>query len=158
MSLRASILLFALFVQQLPAPFETPWFRKGTRTVPLPDGHHLTVPDGFSVNVFADKFEVPRSMALAPNGDIFLTDSLTTDGKILVLRDKDKDGVAETREVFAAGLNHPFGIAFWKNYLYVGNNDAVVRFTYKAGQTKADGAPEKIVDLPPSNAAVDQDT
>src|SRR2546425_96522 len=55
-------------------------------------------------------------------------------------------------------LLQPFGVALWKNYLYVGNNDAVVRFTYKPGQTKADGPPEKIVDLPPSNAAVDQDT
>jgi glucose/arabinose dehydrogenase len=34
----------------------------------------------------------------------------------------------------------------------------VVRFTYKTGQTAADGPPEKIVDLPPSDAALDQDT
>jgi glucose/arabinose dehydrogenase len=65
---------------------------------------------------------------------------------------------AETRETFATGLNRPFGLAFWKNYLYVGNNDSVVRFTYKTGQTKADGTAEKIVELPPSDAALDQDT
>ena len=40
----------------------------------------------------------------------------------------------------------------------MGNNDSVVRFTYKAGQTTAAGHPEKIVDLPPSDAALDQDT
>jgi glucose/arabinose dehydrogenase len=49
-------------------------------------------------------------------------------------------------------------LAFWKAYLYVGNNDSIVRFGYKSGQTVADGAPEKIADLPASDAALDQDT
>jgi glucose/arabinose dehydrogenase len=39
-------------------------------------------------------------------------------------------------------------MAFWKDYLYVANTDSVVRFKYKAGQTKAEGEPEKIADLP----------
>src|SRR5207244_3366954 len=42
--------------------------------------------------------------------------------------------------------------------LYVGNNDSVVRFTYDAGQTRARGEPERIADLPPSDAALDEDT
>lgn len=150
------ILLLALFAQQLPKPFDTPWYRKITRVVPAPDSMSLKVPAGFRVNVFADKLEHARWMALAPNGDVFLAESGF--GKITVLRDTDKDGVAETRETFATGLNRPFGLAFWKDYLYVGNNDAVVRFAYKSGQTKADGAPEKIADLPASNGAFDRDT
>ena len=157
MSLRASVLLLALFVQQLPPPFQTPWYRKGTRTVPFPENHQLTVPAGFNVSIFADKLDMPRSMILAPNGDVIVSES-QRDGKITILRDADKDGVAETREAFATGLNRPYGVALWKNYLYVGNNDAVVRFTYKPGQMKAEGGPEKIVDLPPSGGGVDQDT
>ena len=155
---RALVLLLALFVQQLPAPFTTPWFRKITRVVPMPDGHRLTVPAGFRVNVFADRLQFARFMALAPNGDVFLAEPVRNAGVITILRDADKDGVAETRETFATGLNRPFGLAFWKNHLYVGNNDSVVRFTYKTGQTKAEGAAEKIVDLPPSDAALDEDT
>jgi glucose/arabinose dehydrogenase len=144
---------------QLPAPFATPWFRKGTRVVTMPDGHQLTVPAGFTVNLFADRLQMARFMAIAPNGDIFLSEPVSrTAGKITILRDADKDGVAETRETFAAGLNRPFGLAFWKGYLYVGNNDSVIRFAYKTGQIKADGSPEKIADLPPSDAALDQDT
>jgi len=46
----------------------------------------------------------------------------------------------------------------WKNYLYVGNNDSVVRFAYAPGQTAASGSPEKVIDLPPSDAALDRDT
>jgi len=156
MSIRASILILALFIQQLPPPFQTPWYRKITRSVPMPEGRTLTVPEGFNVSLFAEKLENPRWMALAPNGDIFVAESGAR--KITVLRDANKDGVAEIKETFATDLNRPFGLSFWKNYLYVGNNDAVVRFAYKPGQMKADGPPEKIVDLPPSDGAYDQDT
>jgi glucose/arabinose dehydrogenase len=158
MSMRVLVLLLAMLFQQLPQPFHTPWFRKGTRVVAMPDGHQMTVPPGFSVNLFADKLQMPRFMTLAPNGDVFVAEPLRGEARITVLRDANKDGIAETRETFASGLNRPFGVAFWKNYLYVGNNDSVVRFDYKPGQTMAGGPPAKIVDLPASNAAVDLDT
>jgi glucose/arabinose dehydrogenase len=158
MSLRTITLVLALLAQQLPQPFDTPWFRKATRTVPMPAGHRLTVPPGFTVSLFADALQLPRFMALAPNGDVFVAEPIRNAAKITVLRDVDKDGVAEIRETFAVGLNRPFGLAFWKSYLYVGNNDSVVRFTYSSGQLKASGDPEKIVDLPPSDAALDEDT
>jgi glucose/arabinose dehydrogenase len=124
----------------------------------MPDGHRLTVPPGFTVNLFAGNLQFARFMALAPNGDVFLSEPRSGDARITVLCDLDKDGVAETRTTFATGLNRPFGLAFWRNYLYVGNSDSVVRFAYRAGQTVADGPPEKIVDLPPSDGALDQDT
>ena len=97
------------------------------------------------MNVFADSLQFARFMALAPNGDVFLAEPARADGRITVLHDRDHDGVAETRETFATGLNRPFGLAFWRNYLYVGSNDAVIRFSYTSGQTKAAGAGEKIV-------------
>jgi glucose/arabinose dehydrogenase len=156
------VALLVIAVQQsapLPQPFATPWYRKATRVVAMPDGHRFTVPEGFTVSLFADQLPMARFMALAPNGDIFLSQPVSrTAGLITVLRDSDRDGVAETRMTFASGLNRPFGLAFWKDYLYVGNNDSVVRFSYRAGQTAAEGAPEKIADLPPSDAALDEDT
>ncbi|HTG93716.1 MAG TPA: sorbosone dehydrogenase family protein, partial [Pyrinomonadaceae bacterium] len=107
----------------------------------------LNLPPGFSVGTFAEGgFTQPRWMALAPNGDVFLSDSRS--GKIFVLRDANKDGVAEERFTFVEAMKQPFGIAFWRGYVYIGNTDAVIRFTYKPGQTKVEGAPEKIADLP----------
>jgi glucose/arabinose dehydrogenase len=155
---RVAVLMLAVSAQPLPSPFHTTWFRKATRVVPMPAGHQLTVPPGYSVNVFADGLQFARFMALAPNGDVFLAEPLRAKGMITVLRDADRDGVAETHATFASGLNRPFGLAFWKNYLYVGNNDSVVRFTYKSGQLAAEGEPERIADLPASDAALDQDT
>jgi glucose/arabinose dehydrogenase len=158
MSMSIAAIGLALLLQQLPPPFHSPWYRKPTRVVPMPETHQLTVPSGFVVNIFADKLQFPRFMVLAPNGDVFLAEPVRGAGMITILRDEDRDGTAESRYTFASNLNRPFGLAFWKNYLYVGNNDSVVRFTYKTGQTAADGPPEKIVDLPPSDAALDQDT
>ena len=66
--------------QQLPPPFATPWFRRITRVVALPDGHALTVPAGFTVSLYADKLQFARFMALAPNGDVFLAEPVTRDG------------------------------------------------------------------------------
>jgi glucose/arabinose dehydrogenase len=124
--------------------------------VERPDGARLSVPSGFEVNVFADDLSNPRRMALAPNGDVFVAQS--RDGEIVLLRDADGDGVAERRETFAAGLERPFGIAFHDGFLYIGNNDAVVRFSYASGQLGARGAPELVVDLPVSSDALDTDT
>ena len=63
-------------------------------------------------------------------------------------------------EVFATGLDRPFGIAFYPagpepKYVYVGNTDSVVRFPYKNGDTKASGEAETIVkDIPSGDEEV----
>jgi glucose/arabinose dehydrogenase len=42
----------------------------------------------------------------------------------------------------------PFGLAFNNGYLYVGNTGSLVRFKYANGDLKAQGEPEKLMDLP----------
>jgi glucose/arabinose dehydrogenase len=42
----------------------------------------------------------------------------------------------------------PFGMAFNNGYLYVGNTGSIVRFKYANGDLKAQGAPEKLLDMP----------
>lgn len=130
----------------MPAPFESKSAVRPSKSVPQPENAALYVPKGFKVNVFAEgEFIYPRWMALAPNGDVFLADSRAN--KIVILRDKNGDGIADERFVFAENLAQPFGMAFNRDYFYVANTDSIVRFAYKKGQTKADQAPEKIVEL-----------
>jgi glucose/arabinose dehydrogenase len=132
----------------LPQPKLENEVNNGPKVIPQPEGAKLNLPPGFEVRTFAEGgFQRPRWMALAPNGDVFLADS-SASGKILVLRDTNNDGVADERFTFAEDQLQPFGVAFWKDFLYVGNTNAVVRFHYTPGQTKADGPPEKIADLP----------
>jgi glucose/arabinose dehydrogenase len=45
-------------------------------------------------------------------------------------------------------LQAPFGIAFHDGYLYVGNTGSLVRYKYTSGDLQAQGAPEKLLDLP----------
>ncbi|MCH7826325.1 MAG: hypothetical protein IH849_16130, partial [Acidobacteria bacterium] len=155
---RVAIIIVLIFWQlpQLPPPMHTPWYRRAPRVVERPEGHEPMLPAGFTINVFADGLTNPRWMALAPNGDVFLAASRP--GEIIVLRDADGDGVAEFRDTFSTDMDRPFGLAFREGHLYVGDNGAVVRFPYRDGQTKATGEPETIVELPPSNRAVDRDT
>jgi glucose/arabinose dehydrogenase len=67
---------------------------------------------------------------------------------LTLLRDKDGDGVYEEKTVFAENLNAPYGMALVGNQLYVANQDALVRFEYRQGQTRASGPPVKVTDLP----------
>jgi glucose/arabinose dehydrogenase len=71
-----------------------------------------------------------------------------TANRITLLRDKDGDGVAETRTTFMSGLNSPFGMALVGDTFYVANTDAVVRAKYVDGETEIRETPEKLVDLP----------
>ncbi|HJQ25603.1 MAG TPA: sorbosone dehydrogenase family protein [Blastocatellia bacterium] len=138
---------YNITVADLPPPEVQRGPLNPSRLIPKPTDAKLTVPPGFEVSTYAEgNFDRPRWLALAPNGDVFVAES---EGKrISILRDANGDGTVDQRFIFAEGLNAPFGMAFWKDYLYVGNNNAVIRFKYKAGQTKAEGAPEKVADLP----------
>jgi glucose/arabinose dehydrogenase len=131
----------------LPPPNNTPDAQNPPDVIPPPAGARLNLPPGFKVNTFAEgDFKRPRWMALAPNGDVFVADPGVN--SIFILRDTNGDGVAETRFTFASKLNLPFGMAFWRDYFYVANTNAIVRFRYKPGQTKAEGEAEKVADLP----------
>ncbi len=134
-------------VTDLPAPFATQSASRSSRIIAPPKDAAFYAPKGFRVNLFAEgDFQTPRWLVTAPNGDVFLTDSGAN--KVIILRDKNKDGRAEERFTFASNLNQPFGLTFANGYLYVANTDSVVRFKYQDGQTQAAGQPEKIIELP----------
>lgn len=138
---------YSITPSSLPAPNATPDATNQSQVVPRPPGAELLLSPGFKIGTFAEgNLDRPRWMALAPNGDVFVAESRA--GRITILRDKNGDGAVDERFEFANGLSQPFGLAFWKDYLYVGNTNAVVRFKYASGQTKAEGPPEKLASLP----------
>src|SRR5262245_50596823 len=145
----ATILICTLVTAQLPKlpePFATPSVRNSATIVAKPDSAKLQVPAGFTVSVYADNIEAPRTMMYAPNGDLFVAQSRL--GAVLVLRDANKDGIPDTRSVYAKGLNGVFGMALHDGYLYLGPTDSIVRYKYNDGDTVAQGTPQKLVDLP----------
>jgi glucose/arabinose dehydrogenase len=130
---------------------------------------------GFAVKAFAENLEHPRWLYVLPNGDVLVAETKAPDkpddktgpsawyakpflkdsgvigkspNKILLLRDKDGDGVTDTRTVFLQGLNSPFGMVLVGNTLYVADTDAVLKFPYKEGETEIEEKGVKLLDLP----------
>jgi glucose/arabinose dehydrogenase len=68
--------------------------------------------------------------------------------RIVLLRDADGDGVAETKLEFLHDLNSPFGMALVGDDLYIADTDAVLGFPYKAGETEITEPGVKVAGLP----------
>lgn len=130
-------------------------------------------PEGYTVAAIATDLLVPRQTLVLPNGDILVAEGKgggapvltpkdyiagfikakgTTKAKsgdrLTLLRDADGDGTYEGRWVFAEGLDAPYGLALIGSKLFVANQDALVRFDYQAGQTRASAAPVTVALLP----------
>ncbi|WP_119681591.1 PQQ-dependent sugar dehydrogenase [Indioceanicola profundi] len=131
------------------------------------------VPEGYTITAIATDLGIPRQTLVLPNGDILVaegrgggapallpkdviagfikakgTTSVKSGNRLTLLRDGDGDGIYEERTVFADNLNAPYGLALVNDQLYVANQDALVRFSYRDGQTSADAPPVKVTDLP----------
>ncbi len=118
------------------------------KVVPQPDGAQPAVPIGFTVKKFVTGLNNPRLLRTAPNGDIFIAE--TARGRIRILRTADGADAPTINKVFATGLDRPFGIAFYPpgnnpQWLYVANNNSVVRFPYRNGDLQAGGEAEVII-------------
>ncbi len=132
----------------LPVPFATISAGNGPQVVPRPSGALLAVPPGFTVKQFATGLNNPRLVRVAPNGDIFIAE--TGRNRIRVMRADDGADAPSENQIFAGGLDRPFGIAFYPpggdpQWIYVANNNSVVRFAYHSGDLKASGAPQIII-------------
>lgn len=133
----------------LPKPFATKGASNGARVVPRPGNAWPQAPAGFKVELYATDLENPREIRRAPNGDLFVAETLGR-GKITVFRGMTADGKPQGTSTFATGMNSPFGLAFYPpgpdpQYLYVGNTASVIRFPYKNGDLKATGPAETII-------------
>ena len=137
--------------QDLPAPYATKSSNNGPKLVTRPPNAWPKVPAGFQVQQFATGLDNPRLLRTAPNGDVFLAES--SSGVIRVFRGVTPDGKARQMQVFAKGLNQPYGITFYPpgddpQWVYIGNTDAVIRFPYRNGDLVARGTAQHLVDLP----------
>jgi len=146
-------------------------------TIPRPaawGGDLPTVPPGYRIQAIATDLRIPRQTLVLPNGDILVTEgtggqaaprlnpkafiagvikswgrtSVPGGNRLTLLRDADGDGTYEMRRVFAENLNGPYGLALANGSLYVANQDALLRFDYRDGQTEASRPPTKVTDLP----------
>jgi glucose/arabinose dehydrogenase len=138
-------------------------------------GAKPTAAAGIAVTPFATGLNHPRWLLVLPNGDVLVAETnappkpddargikghvmkalqkkagagVPTPNRIVLLRDADGDGVAETKTVFIDALNSPFGMALVGNVLYVADTDEILKFPYKAGETSIAAPGVKVTDLP----------
>ena len=140
----------ALAVQkppELPPPFHSPSAMNRPTVIPRPEGVEVRVPPGFKVEVAAEGFEVPRFMLLGPSQEILLSDSARDGGGAVYVLRTAPDGRIEQKSKIIEGLNRPYGLALWKDYLYVGEPDSVKRCKYDRGAMKAASPLEEVVSL-----------
>jgi len=135
---------------ELPAPYASKSVAKVSKHVNWPEGITPKAPEGFKVERFADGFKSPRWTYVAPNNDIFVVESDTRNSanRITILRDKDQDGIPDTRKIFMEDLNSPFGMLVIDNYFYVANTDGLYRYPYTQDALEITAKGEKLVDLP----------
>lgn len=161
---------------QLPEPNKTLFPTMNIApAIGWPAGAKPTAAAGTQVAAFAEGLDHPRWLYVLPNGDVLVAETnappkpdddkgikgwitrkvmsragaaVPSPNRITLLRDKDHDGIAETRTVFLENLNSPFGMTLVGNDLYVADTDRLLRFNYQPGDTTIKSPPMKVIDLP----------
>src|SRR5258708_33325446 len=79
-------------------------------------------------------------MLLGPNKELLISDSARDcKGCVWVIQGKQRQKLID-------GLDRPYGLALWKNYLYVGEPTSIKRYTYDSKAMTA-GKGEEVVSL-----------
>ena len=124
---------------ELPPPNATPSTSNPAKVVAKPADRQLKLPAGFAAEEFASGFTKPRFMLELPGGTVLVTESVA-DGSVLAVT----PGTSPKKLI--TGLDRPFGMALWKDYLYVAEAQAVKRYKLDAKAVSV-GAAEEIVPL-----------
>jgi glucose/arabinose dehydrogenase len=116
----------------------------------------LSLPDGFTISIFARDLGNPRVMMRGPEGSILV--SIPDQGKVVALRDTDYDGTADEAVTIVEGLNRPHGLAervriadvaypLYNNTIYIAEEDQVAEYDFDLSSFKILNK-RKILDLP----------
>jgi glucose/arabinose dehydrogenase len=101
----------------------------------------IRLPEHFTIQVFARDVPDARSMALGPDGTLFV--GTHSRGVVYAIEDRDKDGRAERVRVILEDLNVPNGLAVRDGALYVAEISRVLR--YDRIEERLDNPPDAVI-------------
>lgn len=101
----------------------------------------IELPQGFSIEVYAEGVENARQMVRGAQGTIFVGSRRA--GKLWAVTDADGDQQAESVRLIDEGLDLPSGLEFLDGSLYVGALDKILR--YDNIEMLLDQPPEPVV-------------
>jgi len=110
----------------------------------------IKLPPGFTIDTYATNIEGARSLALGPEGIVFV--GSRSPGRVYALIDRNRDHKAEETIVIAKGLNSPNGVAYFGGSLYVAEISRVLRFDNIAKQLRNPPRPVIVNDTFPKDA------
>ncbi len=131
----------------------TSWAQRDLTEIPPPDPElerkSFKVAEGFEVNLYAADPQIakPIQMNFDPQGRLWIASSEiyphikpgeVANDKILIVEDKDGDGVADKTTVFADGLLIPTAVMPGDGGAYVGNSTELLHLKDTDGDGKAD--------------------
>lgn len=110
------------------------------RLNPIPDNGGITLPEGFSSVIFADKLGSGRHLTVKSNGDVYLALQRLHNGNgIVALHDNDGDGKADVIKYFGNKIST--GIAISDGFLYFSNFEEVLRVPLTQDELVPTGVP-----------------
>jgi glucose/arabinose dehydrogenase len=86
----------------------------------------IKLPPKFEISVYASRVHGARSMALSPNGILFV--GTRKEGNVYAIVDRNNDNKADEVITVARGLNSPNGLAFKDGSLYVAEINRILRY------------------------------
>ncbi len=108
----------------------------------------LKLPEGFNIDVFAYDIENARSMALAPDGTLFV--GTRSAGFVYALQDTDGDFKIDKKYTLISDGNMPNGVAFKDGDLYVAEVNRILKFNDVLNNLDSPGSPTVIYDQYPT--------
>jgi len=99
----------------------------------------VSLPPGFRIDLFTDRVPGARSLALGPQGTVFV--GTRGEGKVYAVRDEDGDGRADRVRTLLEGLRSPNGVALKDGALYVAEVSRVLRYDRIEENLEAPPAP-----------------
>ncbi len=108
----------------------------GAADGPTPPAPRPRAAPGFVLSEFAVGLERPVALLALPNGDLIVEEGPTVDrpGRAFILRDADRDGVAERRVPLRADLTAPAAWLLRRDRLYRADAAGLERCAFLVGQ------------------------
>lgn len=154
MSKKIAWILVALLVIVLAAVLLQSGIKPAVKSASL---DKLSLPEGFGIDVFAgslggSQISYPGTnpgarMMLLKDDVLFVT--ITGEGRVVALPDKNGNKKADEAITFIDNLNNPHGIDYYNGWFYIAEENRVIRVKDSDGDLIADGNAEVLInDLP----------
>jgi len=114
-----------LLLVLLTIPFVIFFMKPAHRSQDLPLDT-IKLPQGFQIDIYARNVGGARSMALSPNGTLFV--GSRQQGNLYALVDRNHDQKTDEVIILGQGFNMPNGVAFYNGALYVAEINRILRY------------------------------